>query len=243
MTPITFGGGHSYPIWTPDGRYVLFQSAEGIFWTRSDGGGKPVPLLQGRNLMYPWSVSPDGKRLAFQEVNPDTGFDIWTVSLQSDGAGLKAGKPEPFLVTPFDERHASFSPDGHWLAYTSNESGILQVYVRAFPDQGGRWQVSNAAASYPRWSRSGRELFFRTTDGQIMVASYTVKGDSFLADKPRVWTGKRLVNVGQLRSYDLAPDGKRIAALMPVESAEASKAQHHLVFLLNFFDELRRKVP
>ena len=92
-------------------------------------------------------------------------YDIWTVSLESDGAGLRAGKPEPFLQTPFDERHPSFSPDGRWMAYDSNESGAYQVYVRAFPDKGGKWQISNSGGIYPVWSRNGRELFFRT-DGQ-----------------------------------------------------------------------------
>jgi hypothetical protein len=163
------------------------------------------------------------------------------VALESDGAGLRAGKPEPFLQTPFDERHGTFSPDGHWMAYSSTESGSLQVYVRAFPDKGGKWQISNGGGVFPAWSRNGRELFFRTEDNQIMVAHYAVKGDSFVADKPRVWSEKRLVNTGLFANYDLAPDGKRIVALMPVETAGVQKAQSHVIFLENFFDEVRRR--
>ena len=174
------------------------------------------------------------------KLNAGTGFDLWTVPLESDGAGLRAGKPEPFLQTPFDERHPSFSPDGRWLAYASNESGTFQVYVRAFPDKGGKWQISNSGGVYPVWSRNGRELFFRTEDNRIMVATYTVKGDSFVADKPRVWSEKALANVGVIPNYDLAPDGKRIAALMPAERRKR-RAQNHVTFLLNFFDELRRR--
>src|SRR5260370_14610548 len=75
----------------------------------------------------------DGKRLAFDELNPGSEHDLWTVPLESGGDGLQAGKPEVFLQTSFDERHPSFSPDGRWLAYTSGESGTYQVYVRAFP--------------------------------------------------------------------------------------------------------------
>jgi len=175
------------------------------------------------------------------EQSPETGYDIWTVAVESDAAGLRAGKPEPYLQTPFDERQPSFSPDGRWMAYTSNESGGYQVYVRAFPDKGGKWQISNSGGMYPVWSRNGRELYFRTEDNQIMVAAYTVKGDSFVADKPRVWSGKRIASLGFTANYDIAPDGKRIVALMPAEAAEGQKAQSHVIFLGNFFDEVRRR--
>ena len=92
------------------------------------------------------------------------------------------------------------------------------------------------------WSRSGRDLFFETPDTRIMVAAYAVKGDSFVADKPRLWSEKQLTGQANvLRNVDLAPDGKRIVALMPVETAEAQKAQNHVTFLMNFFDEVRRR--
>jgi serine/threonine-protein kinase len=244
MTRLTFGPGSSvYPLWSPDGRYILFQaSGGGIFWTRSDGSGKPQPLTQSKNAQLPWSIPADGKRLAFHETNPETGYDLWTVALESDGTGLRAGNPEPFLQTPFDERHPSFSPDGRWMAYDSDESGNFQVYVRAFPDKGGKWQISGSGGVYPVWSRNGRELLFRTEDNQIMVAGYTVKGDSFVANKPQVWSEKRIANIGLLANYDLAPDGKRIAALIPAEAPEAQKSQSHVIFLENFFDEVRRRV-
>lgn len=243
MTRLTSGGEHSYPLWSPDGRYIAFRAAGGMFWTRSDGAGKPQPLTQSKNVQSPWSFAPDAKRLAFMEVSLERWSGIWTVSLETNGAGLRAGGKPEAIEHRFEERHPSFSPDGRWLAYRANESGTYQVYVRAFPDTGGKWQISNGDGVYPVWSPKGRELFFRTLDNQIMTAAYEIKGDSFVADKPRLWSEKRLANVGLFRSYDVAPDGKRIVALMPAEGLEEQKAQNHVTFLLNFFDELRRRVP
>ena len=102
--------------------------------------------------------------------DPETSFDLWTVPVENDGGGLRAGKPEIFLQTSSDERNPSFSPDGHWLAYVSNESGDFQLYVRTFPDKGGKWQISSAGGAYPMWSRSRRELFFASLENRIMVA-------------------------------------------------------------------------
>ena len=242
MTRLTSGGGsNDYPVWSPDGRYIVFHTPVGMSWIRSDGAGKPQALAQSKNQQYPWSFTADGKRLAFFEANPETAFDLWTMPLESEGAGLRAGKPEVFLQTTADERFPSFSPDGRWLAYSSTESGIFQVSVRAFPDKGGKVQISNGGGLFPVWSRDGHELFFRTEDSRIMVADYTVKGGVFVADKPRVWSERRLANTGLNQNYDLARDGKRIAALMPAEVSGEQQGQTHVIFLQNFFDEVRRR--
>jgi serine/threonine-protein kinase len=94
------------------------------------------------------------------------------------------------------------------------------------------------------WSRTGRELFFETPDNRIMVAAYTVKGDSFAAEQPRLWSEMRIGGrAGFSKNVDLAPDGKRIVALMPADTPESQQAQNHVTFLLNFFDSLRRRAP
>jgi serine/threonine-protein kinase len=244
MTRLTSDGGHTRLVWSPDGRYIVFNASGGMYWTRADGGAKPEWLLtEGKDLYFPGSFT-SGKRLVF--VKTESGrYSIWTVALESVVTGLRAGKPEVFLQTPFLNPSASFSPDGRWIAYQSNESGVDQVYVRAFPDTGGKVAISIGGGMYPRWSPNRHELFFRTPDQHIMVVGYTVKGDSFQPDKPRLWSEKRLANIGAVgsRSYSVAPDGKRIAALMPAETAEAQKAENHVIFLLNFFDYLRQRVP
>jgi serine/threonine-protein kinase len=236
MTRMTSGGEvHMAPIWSPDGRYIVYRSGDSLFWTRSDGAGKPQLLLRTKNPVYPWSFTPNGNQLAYMEVDSKTSLHLWTVPVENDGAGLRAGKPEVFLQTTADERNPAFSPDGKWLAYASSESGSFQVYVRAFPDTGGKWQISSDGGTYPMWSRGGRELFFESMDNRIMVAGYTVQGDSFVPDKPRLWSEKALVNTFMAsRNVDLAPDGKRVVALMPAEEGGTQPSQHH-VFLLNFF--------
>src|SRR5262249_51182471 len=148
MTRLTHGMGYpNYPIWTPDRRYVAFRAAGGIFWTRSDGSGQPQALTQSKNAQFTGSFSPDGKQLAFTELNPEGVYGIWTAPVEIGPAGLKAGKPELFLQTPFDATHPRFSPDGSWLAYDSAESGTMEVYVKAFPDRGGKWQISNGGGA------------------------------------------------------------------------------------------------
>jgi hypothetical protein len=137
------------------------------------------------------------------------------------------------LAGPFNETAAAFSLDGRWLAYQSEESGRNEVYVRPFPGPGSKWQVSTAGGLVPIWSRTSKELFYRTDDQKIMVASYTAQGDSFHTDKPRLWFE------GQFTGFDLHPDGQRFAILKAPESQSPTKSDK-AVFIFNFFDELRR---
>lgn len=243
MTRLTSGGGYSDLLWTNDGRYILFRAVGGIWWIRADGTGPPQPLTHSNNLQLPNSITSDGKLLAFLEVTSPTGAsDAWTVPVESGSSGLRAGKPKVFLQTPFNERMPMISPDGRWIAYQSNESGTQEIYVLGFPDGHGKRQISGDRGSYPLWSRDGHELFFwSSVDRRLMVADFEARGDSFVASRPRVWSEQVPVIFSATRSYDPAPDGKSIVALMRADAPE--EPHDRVIFLLNFFDELRRRVP
>jgi len=247
MTRVTFGGGADLPVWAPDGKHMAFNRSgrdHGIWWTRSDGSGRPQQILAGQDPVVPWPFSPDGQHLAYREFHSETGTDIWTLPLDtSDPDHPKPGKPEPFLVTPADELVPMFSPDGRWIAYRSNESGRSEIYVRPFPSgRAGKWQISTGGGLYGIWSNKDRELFYETTDHRIAVVDYTVNGDSFVPGKARVWSEKQVFYTGNL-NLDLAPDGKRFAVFPMPEAAEGEKGSVHVVFLQNFLDELRRRIP
>src|SRR5260370_41652639 len=160
-------------------------------------------------------------------MSPVTHFDLWTVALVADKGELRAGKPEPFLRTQSIETYPTFSPDGHWLAYASNQSGPFEVYVRAFPDNGAQVQVSSGGGRIPRWSRRGGDLFYSTDDQRIMVAAYRVNGGSFQADRPRLWSQRRLGDTGVLPDFYVAPDGRRVPALLSSAGPAPQPAPNH----------------
>jgi Tol biopolymer transport system component len=207
-------------------------------------------LVESKDILLAYSFSPDGKRLAFAQQSVDTGFDLWTLPLDvSDPDHPKLGKPELFLRTPFNELWPAFSPDGRWIAYVSDESGRYEVYVRPFPGEApsgsGKWQISTGGGGHPIWSRDGRELFYQAPDTRIMVTTYTARADSFAADKPRLWSDTQILEPsgGGPWDLDLAPDGKRFAVFPRPDATGEQKGSVHVTVLLNFFDELRRRVP
>jgi serine/threonine protein kinase len=239
LTRLTFGTETFVaPIWSRDGRHVIFGSiGNGLYWARSDGAGQPQPLLATKTIAFPFSLSPDGKRLAYVETIGKN--QIWTVSIDQ-GDGLKAGMPEQFLSSQFADTTPMISPDGRWLAYESNEGGQNEVYVRPLIGAtagSGKWQISTKGGQAPLWSPDGREILYRSGD-QVIAVGYTTRGDSFVADKPRIW----LDGLRGAVAMDLAPDGKRLAVVTAAAQGE-QRPEHTVMLKQNFFDELRRRVP
>jgi serine/threonine-protein kinase len=239
LNRFTFDGDlNQSPAWTPDGTRIVFNSiADGgrsLFWQRADGGGGREQLSTSASVQVPRSWSPDGQFLAFHEGTQSTLRDIWILRMQDRSA-------QPYLRTKATEGAPSFSPNGRWLAYVSNESGQPEIYVQAFPGPGGKWQVSDGGGTEPAWSRSGRELFYR--DGDRMMIVDTDTENIFAAGKPRtafeghfVASNFPLIGI----AYDVSPDGRRF--LMIRETSPANPvAQINVV--LNWQEELKRLAP
>ena len=168
MTRLTPGGGaFGDPVWTRDGRHIVYRmwgAGDGLGWRRADRAGQAQVLQAG--LQVPTAFSRDGRLAYFQ---PDASNpQIWSVPIEADSSGLKAGKPERLRTTKYIDKDGSFSPDGRWLAYASDESGIFEVYVQALVASGsaggGRKQISNSGGWSPAWSPNGRELLYRAVD-------------------------------------------------------------------------------
>ena len=182
-------------------------------------------------------------------AGPGTGFLGLTIDT-SDPDHPKAGTPETLLKN-FGARGADISPDGRWLVYTSADSGVGQVFVRAFADGkiagSSVWQISAAGGVQPVWSKAARQLLYATADNHVMVVDYTVEGDVFHAMKPRAWADKQIGQPSDTnapyRSFDLTPDGKRIIAFAPDEGPKGARVNLHVTMLMNWFDEVRRRLP
>jgi serine/threonine protein kinase/Tol biopolymer transport system component len=233
------------PIWSPDGGSLVFASnraaASNLYLQRADGGGSVQRLTESRNVQIPGSWHPSGRYLAFQENRPETGYDLMILPVKQDGSGWTPGEPTVFLASPSTEVEAMFSPDGRWVAYVANDTGREEVYVRPFPGPGGTWQISTDGGGTPTWSRTRREIIYRTPANEVMAVGYTVIGDSFRPDKPARWAEGRIPPRRVQRAFDLHPDGERIV-VAPVTPQTASSIDH-VMMIFNFFDELRRIAP
>lgn len=241
------------PVWTPDGRFVVYASVNNsrperssLYWQRADGAGQPVLLLESDQQITAGAFTPDGTQLICTVTVSQTPLNLDLVVLpidRSDQSVLRAGTPRPFRSTPFLEALPRVSKDGRWVAYASDEGspGVTQIYVEAYPGPGGRWQVSSAGAFFPVWSRSKPELLYVADDGGLMAVRYTTDGDSFLASRAEPWTPTPVIPRSMLHSFALHPDGERVVGLVFDITQVPVQRTVHLIF--NLFDELRRLAP
>jgi Tol biopolymer transport system component len=232
-TRLTFDPAYeSGPLWSADGETVVFRSVReggGIFRRRADGTGDVEPLITGSPTAAPFSLSRDGTVLVFGETATDTRDDMYTLSLESGSS------PVLLLQTEFDEEHGALSPDGRWLAYTTDEAGQEDIYVRPFPNVNDRkWRISTEGGREPLWGRDGSELFYRGSNGVTRVRIETEP--TFRAGTPELLFEGPYARFGGV-TYDLAPDGRFVV----IRTGESTSTQINVV--LNWFEELKRLVP
>jgi serine/threonine protein kinase len=229
LARVTFDlGDELYPVWTPDGKRIIYCGGRtNILWKAADGSGQPELLLSGDTQLSLGSVSPDGRVLAFCQINPGSRSDICFLSLK------EKRKPAMFLATSFNETSPKFSPNGLWLAYASDESGRSEIYLQRVQGPGGKRQVSTSGGSHPMWSHAGDKLFF-FNGNKMMVAK--VDPDSGAPGSVEL-----LLELQNLfpDSIDIGPNDDGFT--MVVNKAQPPATELHVV--LNWFEELNRLVP
>ena len=257
-TRLPFDGFANNPLWTPDGKRLVFSGARAgvvnLFWIPADGSGPAERLTTSSVAQVPASWTPDGRTLVFLQCASQC--DIWALSM--DG---KSTRVWPVLQTPAQKWHATLSPDGQWLAYMSNESGRSEIYVQPFHGPGARHQISTEGGLFPRWSPDGRRLYYGITPtssplpatlplpartGQTYFVVDVSTGPAFSATRPRVVfedPDRKYTITQPIAGYDVTPDGrflmvevKRGAGVIPPPPAD-------LRLIVNWSEQLRVRVP
>jgi len=206
MTTLPSNGSSQAPFWTPDGKRLVYRGTRtgyrNLYWRSADGAGDEERLTMSDTLQTPSPLARDGAHLPFTEIGVDTGRDIWTLDLRHEQR-----VPQPVTRTRFNESSPTLSPDGRWLAYLADESGRMELYLRAFPVGGGKIAISKDGASEPRWSRDGRALFYR--NGNRMMAVTIDTGTAPRPGTPRVlFEGHYQLSDTSGGGYDVATDGR-----------------------------------
>ena len=229
---------NSMPIWSPDGERIAFASLRngkwGLYQTLSRGSGTHEPLYESELPKAPMSWSPDGKRIVFWVQDPKTSGDLWVLTLDDK-------KAAPLVATPFNETRAQISPDGNWIAYTSNSKDDRnEIYVKPFPTGSGGWQVSDRGGDWPRWRRDTKELFYHSPvaigsgtpypfGGPLFRVPVSAVAGIFEPGSPREALVFPAVNLphtgGDYSTYAVSHDGERLLVLQYVQPGAAASGQ------------------
>jgi serine/threonine-protein kinase len=222
---LTYEWDSGFPIWTPDGRRLIYRSDVGgnsgnIYWQAADGSGSPERLTTSSQQQLPDAIA--GTTLVYEVFDPKTHDDLWTI-------GLDDRTPHVLIRTPFNETGARISPDGRWLAYQSAQSGQWEIYVQAFPSGDRRWLVASGGAARPMWMPGGREIAF--LEGRDLMAAHISTSPGFRAAAP-----VKLFTLGTNDTLlDVAPDGRFLIARRPAETPRPVN------IIVNWFTQLRQQ--
>jgi len=209
---LTFFGDDHTVAWSPNGKQVAFESSRNgphqLFIVSAEGGD-PAQITSGNNEHYLCDWSPDGRHLAYVEWDLERGADLWTIELGSNAS------PQPVAQSEFAEKQGTFSPDGRWIAFTSDESGQSEIYVQPFPGPGPKRQISNGGGEEPAWSHSGRELFYRW-GGRMLAAQFGESNGEIVAGLPNLlYEGLFNYTITFSRTYDVAANGRFLMVAEP----------------------------
>jgi Tol biopolymer transport system component len=216
----------AYPIWSPDGRRLLFGSIRGAamnLYARSiTSSAEDESVLVTPEAKAPTDWSSDGRFVMYRSSGRETGYDLWALPMNADGPG----KPFPVVQTAFDERDGQFSPDGRWVAFQSNESDRTEIYIQRFPTPGRKIRISPNGGAQPRWNRTGTELFYISLDGRLMAVPLEFRADS---DATKMGAQASLFHArlgsalhGAARQqYMTSPDGQRFLINTVTDESQA----------------------
>jgi Tol biopolymer transport system component len=234
-TRLTFDGGNDSPIWTPDGRRLIYggqpNGKSGIYSVPADASTGPELLLAIDGRAVPTSVTPDGKTIVYTLISQSARPRIMVFT--------QGAQPRALHEVPFAETDGQLSPDGKWLAYASAESGSQEIYVTPFPGPGAKVRISQNIGSWPRWSRNMRELFFWAGSSPVtgLMAVPIQPGSTFQAGKAEL-----LFSGVSGTTWDPSPDGKRFLVEQgPTTNVATGSA--NVAVVTDWFDELKRRAP
>ena len=226
-----------FPSWSASGKEIVFASRRddgAVYSVVADGGGNPERLVSTSSLSFRYPEwSPDGKHLIYGTENPGAAHDVWYVETQRDTA---ASEPVAFLQTSFDERSATFSPDGGFVAYVSDESGQFEIYVTPFPDGGSKWRVSENSGTQPRWSKDGKELFY-VKDDTLMAVSVSTTPSFSVGPTTELFAAPLCAPPGPEHNTTFRPTGNASLCRGTLESEQAQAPSIHIV--QNWYEEFR----
>ena len=230
------------PIWTPDAERIIFSWNKGppfgLFWIPADGSGEAERLTTpdaGILGDFPTSVSPGGQAVLFTRILAADNQELWQVPLDGDRT------PQPVVQGQFSRGNAALSPDGQWLAYRSNQSGVVEVYLQPYPGPGATTPVSIGGGDSVVWSRDGRELFYRLGN-RMMVVEVETEPTLRVSPPEELWEEPHFEG-GGIRQYHVAPDGRFLMIRQGSAPTAAAPAAPELVVVLNWFEELKERVP